>query len=77
MKEHFEVNHRLRWVFRICEKLGIDDPVHWMNSVSPSVVDQWIAFELVERETGVKKPTSASPEQALEQIQSMGIYNGK
>jgi hypothetical protein len=71
------VNHRLRWVFRICKELGIDDPVHWMNSVSPSVVDQWIAFELLERESGLPKPEAASPEAALDKIQSMGIYNVK
>jgi hypothetical protein len=72
MKDHFKSNHRLRWCFKICKDLGIDDPVHWMNSVSPSVVDQWIAFELNEADTETPKNVS-SPEEALQHIQSLGF----
>lgn len=39
-----EINPRLCFVFRLCKDLGIDDPVHWMNTTSPAVVDQWQAF---------------------------------
>jgi len=74
MKEAFAVNHRLRWVFQICKALGIDDPVHWMNTVSPSVVDQWIAFELNELdEMRPRKMDAMSPEGALAHIQSFGV----
>lgn len=73
MKTQFEVNHRLRWVFKICKDLGIDDPVHWMNSVSPSIVDQWIAYELNERDHGAGPTGGSSPEETLAKIQSLGI----
>lgn len=71
MATHFESNIRLRWVFRVCKNLGIDDPCHWMNSVSPSVVDQWIAFEIQESKTmDSKKPMS--PEEAMASLGSIG-----
>ena len=31
-------------MFAICEILGIDDPIHWMNGVSPIVIDWWVAY---------------------------------
>jgi hypothetical protein len=72
MKEHFKVNHRLTWVFRVCKALGIDDPVHWMNTVSPAVVDQWIAFELSERDKGEPTSSGMSPEDALVALKGFG-----
>ena len=57
----------------ICQRLGIDDPVHWMNAISPSVLDQWIAYELLEREDKTPKAESSTPEEALSHIQSLGI----
>lgn len=46
LEAEFEKNHRLKWVFRICSELGIDDPVTWMNQVESSVIDGWIAYHL-------------------------------
>lgn len=36
-------NFRLRYAFDICKELGIDDPVCWMNTVPPKVLDFWFA----------------------------------
>lgn len=69
MKKNFGRNHRLRFVFRICKDLGIDDPVAWMNAVDPRLVDQWIAFYCAEDDGEVEGPQS--PEQALKQLQDM------
>lgn len=59
-------NVRLRWVFRICKDLCIDDPVHWMNSVSPLLVDQWIAYYTQTSESGPAEPMK--PEEALQAL---------
>ena len=37
-------NPRLESVFSICEALGIDDAICWMNTVQPIVIDWWIAY---------------------------------
>ena len=47
LKAEIERNARLYHVFSICEQLGIDDPIHWMNMVSPVVIDFWIAYRSV------------------------------
>ena len=69
-------NHRLCWAFRICEALGIDDPVHWMNSVSPSVLDQWIAYKMLEDDikAGKAAAKASTPEAALDQLRSLGAF---
>jgi hypothetical protein len=46
--------------------LKIDDPVHWMNTVSPTLLDQWIAFEIVQRDTG--ETSSGDPEDTKEHL---------
>ena len=43
LKEELRSNSRLSIVFSICKELKIDDPIHWMNSVKPIVIDWWIA----------------------------------
>ena len=53
-------------IFKICKGLGIDDPCFWMNSVSPLVIDQWIAFELCELEESTTD--MMSPEEALTKL---------
>jgi len=63
-------NHRLRWAFIVCQKLKIDDPVHWMNAVSPTLLDQWIAFEIVQRESG-ESTEMEDVEDAREALNSM------
>ena len=73
MKSHFKSNHRLRWAFRICKELGIDDPVHWMNFVSPSILDQWIAFSIIENEVVKEEDKESTPQEALTKIKSMGL----
>ena len=59
----------MRWAFIVCQKLKIDDPIHWMNTVSPTLLDQWIAFEIVERESG--NSSSGDPEDARAKIEAM------
>ena len=59
----------MRWAFIVCQKLKIDDPVHWMNAVSPTLLDQWIAFEIVQKDTG--ETTSGDPEDTKEQLSQM------
>ena len=46
-------------MFTICKALGIDDPCHWMQSVDPKIVDQWIAFEVCEFKDESKEPVTA------------------
>ncbi len=60
LKIEIERNARLFHVFSICEELGIDDPIHWMNSVSPLVVDFWIAYRSVKFDMESKAYESAS-----------------
>lgn len=38
------VNPRLEWACLVCETLGIDDVVCWMNNTDPKVLDLWIAY---------------------------------
>lgn len=40
-----------------------------MNTVSPTLLDQWIAFEIVERESG--NSSSGDPEDARAKIEAM------
>jgi hypothetical protein len=40
-----------------------------MDTVSPTLLDQWIAFEIVQRDTG--ESSSGDPEDAKEQLNSM------
>jgi hypothetical protein len=40
-----------------------------MNAVSPTLLDQWIAFEIVQRDTG--ETTSGDPEDTKEQLSNM------
>ena len=72
MTREFRRNHRLRWVFRICHKLGIDDPTYWMEMVDPKVIDLWIAHLIVEDED--KSNRGKSAEDMQEEI--MGAFNG-
>ena len=51
----------------MCERLGIDDPCFWMNSVSPIVVDQWIAFMMAEREDK-QQDEMLDPSEALKNL---------
>lgn len=39
---------RIRFAFRLAISLGIDDPLTWIDSVHPSVIDAWIAYDRVE-----------------------------
>jgi hypothetical protein len=57
-------------VFRICEILSIDDPVHWMNSVSPLLVDQWIAYLTHKNES--KGSDMMDPDDALKALTNGG-----
>jgi hypothetical protein len=40
-----------------------------MNAVSPTLLDQWIAFEIVQRDTG--ETSSGNPEDTKEQLNAM------
>lgn len=44
LQHEIESNPRLDAVFHICKELGIDDPIHWFNSVAPVTIDWWIAY---------------------------------
>ena len=61
-----ERNHRLRFAFRICLQLGIDDPIAWHNAIDSLLLDHWIAFYQLEPwEVGQpikEKPTMHRPE---------------
>ncbi len=43
--KQFDKNHRLAWAFSICQDLGIDDPISWMNAC-PTLLDWWIGFRV-------------------------------
>jgi hypothetical protein len=32
----------------LCKELKIDDPITWMNSVAPELVDLWLALYIVD-----------------------------
>lgn len=63
-----ERNPLLEQVFSICLKLGIDDPIHWMNNVSPVLITWWTAYlYLVEKrkvESMEDKNEKMTPEEA-------------
>jgi len=44
IKAELAVNHRLSSAYHVCEKLGIDDPVCWLNNTKPEVLDGWVAW---------------------------------
>jgi hypothetical protein len=54
-----EKNYRLYWAFSICEELGVDDPIAWMNGTSPRVLDWWIAYRVVKSDREAKAAESA------------------
>ena len=64
-------------VFSICQELGIDDPIHWMNNTSRIVIDWWIGFMSLknERELDAYSDKSSgskmSPEDASEYLSSV------
>jgi len=43
--KEFDRNHRLSWAFSICQDLGIDDPISWMNAC-PVLLDWWIGYRI-------------------------------
>jgi len=76
--EELASNHRLYWVFSICHELKIDDPIAWMNSVPPVLVDWWISFfvrkQQIESEAYQKasgKGQHRSPDEISELLQGM------
>ena len=72
-----DANPRLFSVFSICQELGIDDPIHWMNNTSRIVIDWWVGFMSLknEREREAYSDTSSgnkmSPEDASEYLSSV------
>jgi len=74
--KELESNNRLSSVFTICEKLCIDDPIHWMNNTKPIVVDWWIAHHSLSNQrekdaydrAGKKSSQEVSPTSALQQL---------
>ena len=67
-------NPRLDTVFTICKDLGVDDPIHWMNNVSPMVIDWWIAHYTlkVRRESEAYKDN-----QSFDPDEASNILKGK
>ena len=61
-------NHRLRFVAELCERLGIDDPVSWFNSVPAQVVDFWLALESVRSDESEGIGEMMSPEKAHKRL---------
>tara|TARA_Y100000361_G_scaffold153370_1_gene175000 strand:+ start:1845 stop:2054 length:210 start_codon:yes stop_codon:yes gene_type:complete len=67
----------LESVFSICEALGIDDAIHWMNNVQPIVVDWWIAYFTVKAQreneayNGAKEDVHLSGEEASQKLKQM------
>lgn len=39
---------RIRFAFRLAIALGIADPITWIDTVDPAVLDRWIAYDAVE-----------------------------
>ena len=69
MQKTFGRNYRLEWAFAICLELGIDDPVHWMETVDPVILDRWIAFKSHQSDTGRHQEGTA--EQALNKLKAL------
>lgn len=69
-------NPKLLFAFRLCLKLGIDDPIAWFDSVSPTLINAWMAYYMTEPwETGVnpeidKERKMMKPEDALARLQT-------
>lgn len=65
-------------MFSICQDLGIDDPVTWMNSVPPVLVDWWIAYKIHvgEKERQAYEEVSGKGKKTLTGEQA-GEYLGK
>lgn len=49
-------------VFDTCLKLGIDDPVAWMEYVDSKIVDLWIAHSIVSRKREFEDRGTSDPE---------------
>lgn len=56
----------------LCKELGIDDPAFWMDTVSAKVIDQWLAWHIVDSERMSKRPgqNMVDPQTALNQLQN-------
>lgn len=63
MKE-VEKNPRLEWAFIICEMLGIDDPITWMNCC-PVQMDWWVAYLVVKHNKEQEARDKASGKQSF------------
>ena len=77
MKLEIESNPRLDGVFAICEMLGVDDPIYWMNNTKPIVIDWWIAYLTLKAEReeraheGTDTGKQVDPEDAFEYFNNM------
>lgn len=47
---------RLRFAGEQAERLGIDDPVKWLDTIPPSVLDFWFALHIVRAEDTASDP---------------------
>ena len=65
-----KINHRLRFAFRICKELGIDDPITWMDNVPSRVIDAWLAYEslVADEAKEAEKPKGMNPTAALQMM---------
>jgi len=61
---------RFRFACEVCERLGISDPVSWINNTPPKVLDLWIALEAVRAKEKSNESEMMTPEEALERLNS-------
>lgn len=75
LRRRLKRNPKLLFAFRLCLKLGIDDPIAWMDSVSPWLLNAWTAYYTIEPwEVGSnpedeKEKKMLPPEEALKRLE--------
>lgn len=60
----------MRFVFRLCRDLGIDDPIAYLDRVPRAVVDAWLAYYLEEQSGSKADKQKMSPAEALQTLSS-------
>lgn len=77
LRRRLKRNLKLRFAFRLCLQLGIDDPIAWMDNTPPWLLNAWMAYYTLEPwEVGSdpdeeKEKKMVSPEEAFNRLQLM------
>ena len=66
----------MTFVFKFCRDMRIDDPVEYLNRVPSEIIDQWMAFYIVEADSLKNQSGMMSPDEANKRLAGGGSNRG-